>query len=177
MGIFLYLRWRRLRLEEKFLKELMTYNRPSDAHELENGGNRNNLPVYSVGEIKTATNGFSLANKLGEVVLVRAYKAWELWKVDPLKLVDLAIMESAIKDQVLKFINVSLLCVEHNPCDRPTMSDVISMLASDVNQLPSPKQPAFYNVERNSIIENSTKEQTQVNCSANQLSLTEMVGR
>ncbi|KAJ8749071.1 hypothetical protein K2173_013678 [Erythroxylum novogranatense] len=377
MGIFLYLRWRRLRLEEKFMKELMTYDRPSDAHELENGGNRNNLQVYSAGEIKTATNSLSLANKLGEGGFGPVYKgkfaqgqeiavkrlskrsgqglvefkneliliaklqhsnlvrllgfcvqgeermlvyeylpnksldffifdqskrklldwnkrfsiiegiaqgllylhkysrlriihrdlkasnilldkdmnpkisdfgmarifrpdepeantirvvgtygymppeyamegifsvksdvysfgvlvlevvsgkknhsiydfnrmlnlvgyAWELWKVDPLKLVDLAIMESTVKDQVLKCINVSLLCVEHNPCDRPTMSDVLSMLASDVNQLSSPKQPTFYNVERNSVVENSTEEQSQVSYSANQMSLTEMVGR
>ncbi|KAJ8749088.1 hypothetical protein K2173_013695 [Erythroxylum novogranatense] len=378
MGIFLYLRWKRLRLEEKFLKELMTSDRPSDANELENGGNRNNLQVYSAAEIKTATNAFSLANKLGEggfgpvykgkfaqgqeiavkklsrrsgqglvefkneLILIaklqhsnlvrllgfcvqgeekmlvyeylpnksldffifgdqskrelldwnkrfsiiegiaqgllylhkysrlriihrdlkasnilldkdmnpkisdfglaRIFKpdepeantirvvgtygympleyamegifsvksdvysfgvlvlevvsgkknhsiydfdrmlnlvdyAWELWKVDPLKLVDLAIMESAVKDQVLKCINVSLLCVEPQSMRCTNHVDVLSMLASDVNQLPSPKQPAFYNVERNSVIENSTKEQTQVNCSANQMSLTEMVGR
>ncbi|KAJ8749060.1 hypothetical protein K2173_013667 [Erythroxylum novogranatense] len=345
MGIFLYLRWRRLRLEEKFLKELMISDRPSDANELENGGNVNNLQVYSAAEIKTATNGFSLVNKLGEGGFGPVYKeiavkrlsrrsgqglvefkneliliaklqhrnlvrllgffvqgeekmlvyeylpnksldffifdqskrelldwnmrssiiegiaegllylhkysrlriihrdlkasnilldkdmnpkisdfgmarifrpdeleantikvvgtygymppeyamegifsvksdvysfgvlAWELWKVDPLKLVDLAIMESTVKDQVLKCINVSLLCVEHSPSDRPTMPDVLSMLTRDVNQLPSPKQPAFYNVEKNSVIENSTQEQTQVRCSINKMSLTEMVGR
>ncbi|KAJ8749126.1 hypothetical protein K2173_013733 [Erythroxylum novogranatense] len=74
MCIYLYLRWRRLRLEENFLKELMTSDRPSDANELENGGNRNNLQVYSAAQIKTATNGFSLANKLGEGGFGPVYK-------------------------------------------------------------------------------------------------------
>jgi len=37
---------------------------------------------------------------------------------------------------------VGLLCVEDNVNDRPTMSDVLSMLTSDA-QLPLLKQPAF----------------------------------
>lgn len=37
---------------------------------------------------------------------------------------------------------MGLLCVEDNVNDRPTMSDVLSMLTSDA-QLPLLKQPAF----------------------------------
>lgn len=45
--------------------------------------------------------------------------------------------------QVLKCINVGLLCVQDNPNERPTMSMVVSMLGSDGMNLPEPKLPAF----------------------------------
>ncbi|KAL8237903.1 hypothetical protein R6Q59_018984 [Mikania micrantha] len=45
--------------------------------------------------------------------------------------------------QVLRSIHVGLLCVQRQPEDRPTMSLVIMMLASE-GPLPSPKEPGFY---------------------------------
>jgi len=38
---------------------------------------------------------------------------------------------------------VALLCVQDNAADRPTMSDIVSMLSSETAVLPTPKQPAF----------------------------------
>jgi hypothetical protein len=43
----------------------------------------------------------------------------------------------------LRFINIGLLCVQESPTDRPTMSDVISMISNEHAPLPTPKQPAF----------------------------------
>ncbi|KAB5521780.1 hypothetical protein DKX38_026099 [Salix brachista] len=69
--------------------------------------------------------------------------AWELWKEgNQFELVDPALRDSCSEDQVLRCIHVGLLCVEDNVIDRPTMSDVLSMLTSDA-QLPLLKQPAF----------------------------------
>uniref|UniRef100_A0A3N7EFF3 non-specific serine/threonine protein kinase n=2 Tax=Populus trichocarpa TaxID=3694 RepID=A0A3N7EFF3_POPTR len=69
--------------------------------------------------------------------------AWELWKAGiPFELVDPILRESCSKDQVLRCINVGLLCVEDSATDRPTRSDVVSMLTSEA-QLPLPRQPAF----------------------------------
>ncbi|CAL1352585.1 unnamed protein product [Linum trigynum] len=68
-GFLLYLRWRRQKLHEKFLKELMTIDRPSDASPHEDNGNSkddNSLQVYTALSITNATNSFSLNNKLGE---------------------------------------------------------------------------------------------------------------
>ncbi|KAJ6950608.1 hypothetical protein NC651_004324 [Populus alba x Populus x berolinensis] len=69
--------------------------------------------------------------------------AWELWKEgNQFELVDPTLRDSCSEDQVLRCIHVGLLCVEDNVNDRPTMSDVLSMLNSDA-QLPLLKQPAF----------------------------------
>lgn len=53
-------------------------------------------------------------------------------------------MASCPKEEVSKFIHVGLLCVQEHAADRPTISEVISMLASDIMFLPDPKQPAYY---------------------------------
>ncbi|KAG5255283.1 G-type lectin S-receptor serine/threonine-protein kinase [Salix suchowensis] len=69
--------------------------------------------------------------------------AWELWKEgNQFELLDPTLRDSCSEDQVLRCIHVGLLCVEDNVIDRPTMSDVLSMLTSDA-QLPLLKQPAF----------------------------------
>ena len=72
------------------------------------------------------------------------FQAWELWQADAaLDLLDPALDDSCIKGQMLRCIHVGLLCVEDSAIDRPTMSDVISMLTNDNLSLPSPKKPAF----------------------------------
>jgi hypothetical protein len=39
---------------------------------------------------------------------------------------------------LLRYINIGLLCVQEIPADRPTMSDVISMIVKDRVSLPEP---------------------------------------
>jgi hypothetical protein len=47
--------------------------------------------------------------------------------------------------EVLKCINIGLLCVQHNPLDRPTMSDVMVMLNGDAtSSLPPAARPTFF---------------------------------
>ncbi|KAM1508437.1 hypothetical protein ACFX10_017749 [Malus domestica] len=70
--------------------------------------------------------------------------AWGLWQQgDCLEIRDPS-MDSCPKDEGSKYVHVGLLCVQEHAADRPTMSEVISMLTSDVMFLPDPKQPAFY---------------------------------
>ncbi|KAK1441312.1 hypothetical protein QVD17_07159 [Tagetes erecta] len=70
--------------------------------------------------------------------------AWNLWIEDvPLKLMDQRLLESSNSVEVLKCIIVGLLCVQEDAGDRPTMANVVMMLASDITSLPNPKQPAF----------------------------------
>jgi hypothetical protein len=45
-------------------------------------------------------------------------------------------------DEVLRSIQVGLLCVQELPADRPTMTLTLRMLSGDVT-IPSPKQAAF----------------------------------
>ncbi|XP_044482161.1 G-type lectin S-receptor-like serine/threonine-protein kinase At4g03230 [Mangifera indica] len=72
--------------------------------------------------------------------------AWQLWKKgSAMELMNPSLRNSCCEEQVLRCINLALLCVEHNPIDRPIMSVVVSMLTltSEGVKLPVPKQPAF----------------------------------
>ncbi|WRX29397.1 S-locus glycoprotein domain - like 10 [Theobroma cacao] len=74
--------------------------------------------------------------------------AWKLWMEErPLELVDNAIGDSYTVAEVLRCINVALLCVQQRPEDRPNMSLVVLMLCGE-STLPHPKQPGFF-LERN----------------------------
>ncbi|OMP12334.1 hypothetical protein COLO4_03299 [Corchorus olitorius] len=102
--------------------------------------------------------------------------AWELWKHGAsLELVDPTLKDSCSKNQVLKCITLGLLCVEDSPLDRPTMSDVISMLNGEM-QLPLPKRPAF-STARNMVEINSRVEKEKENYTINGLSMSEMDAR
>ncbi|CDP16410.1 unnamed protein product [Coffea canephora] len=70
--------------------------------------------------------------------------AWRLWQErKALDLVDKRLLESCNGTEVMKSINIGLLCVQDDPSDRPTMSNVLIMLSSETTTLPSPNQPAF----------------------------------
>uniref|UniRef100_A0A2N9G4Q8 Receptor-like serine/threonine-protein kinase n=1 Tax=Fagus sylvatica TaxID=28930 RepID=A0A2N9G4Q8_FAGSY len=70
--------------------------------------------------------------------------AWRLWTDNKiLDLMDETLRDTCIADQFVKCINIGLLCVQDDPSDRPTMSNVIKMLDSETTNLPTPKQPAF----------------------------------
>jgi serine/threonine protein kinase len=70
---------------------------------------------------------------------------WNLWckGEGKLELMDPLIVESCVEAEVLKCIQIGLLCVQEDPADRPTMSSVVHMLGSDIATLPQPTQPTF----------------------------------
>ncbi|KAK3199389.1 hypothetical protein Dsin_022804 [Dipteronia sinensis] len=69
--------------------------------------------------------------------------AWKLWKEGKLlELIDPIFGESCNESEVIRCIHISLLCLEHQPDTRPSMSSVVLMLGGD-NVLPEPKQPGF----------------------------------
>ncbi|GJM90686.1 hypothetical protein PR202_ga06989 [Eleusine coracana subsp. coracana] len=47
------------------------------------------------------------------------------------------------RGEVLKCINIGLLCVQQNPMDRPSMSAIAVMLGSDTVSLEAPYRPAY----------------------------------
>ncbi|CAN1313385.1 G-type lectin S-receptor-like serine/threonine-protein kinase At4g03230 [Linum perenne] len=85
-------------------------------------------------------------------------------------------VSSCDTEQVLRCINVGLLCIEHIPEDRPTMSEVISMLTSEIVQLPTPKQPAFttYRLKSNGEDKSSSNPES---FSTNEATITTMSAR
>ncbi|KAK9085002.1 hypothetical protein Sjap_025413 [Stephania japonica] len=88
--------------------------------------------------------------------------AWELWRDGrPLELVDSAIGTSFLEQEVVKFIQVGILCVQENANDRPTMSSALLMLSNETT-IPNPAQPAFI-LTRIPIHPNSSYSSTSVN--------------
>ncbi|XP_031391154.1 G-type lectin S-receptor-like serine/threonine-protein kinase At4g27290 [Punica granatum] len=70
--------------------------------------------------------------------------AWTLFKKGrPIELIDESIKQTINFSEVLRSIHVALLCVQHNPRDRPDMSSVVMMLGGE-SSLPEPKPPGFF---------------------------------
>ncbi|OEL13974.1 Receptor-like serine/threonine-protein kinase SD1-6 [Dichanthelium oligosanthes] len=72
--------------------------------------------------------------------------AWLLWKEGKwLEVVDPCLDVQHHNVEMMRFINVALMCVQDNAIDRPTMTEVISLL-NESTSLPEPKQPAYFNI-------------------------------
>ncbi|KAF3943716.1 hypothetical protein CMV_029751 [Castanea mollissima] len=70
--------------------------------------------------------------------------AWKLWNNDNIMaLVDPTIWDPCFQVDISKCIHVGLLCVQELARDRPNVYTVISMLKSEILDMPTPKQPAF----------------------------------
>ncbi|KDP38990.1 hypothetical protein JCGZ_00747 [Jatropha curcas] len=70
--------------------------------------------------------------------------AWKLWKEGkPLELIDVNLGESCNLTEVIRCIQISLLCVQQHPEERPSVASVVLMLGSE-NALPQPKQPGYF---------------------------------
>ncbi|KAH9611853.1 hypothetical protein KSS87_019532, partial [Heliosperma pusillum] len=99
--------------------------------------------------------------------------AWKLWNEDNiLSLIDPFVLESGFQDEILRCIQVALLCVQELPEDRPNISMVISMIDSEVLNLPHPKQPGF--TQRRYTDNNQSENGTS---SVNRVSLSYITGR
>lgn len=71
-------------------------------------------------------------------------QAWRLWKEDrSLEFLDQSITDKSNVTEVLRCIQIGLLCVQEQPRHRPTMSAVTMMLGSESAALPEPCEPAF----------------------------------
>lgn len=98
-------------------------------------------------------------------------QAWQLWEEGRgLQLLDNELGSSLCASEVMRCIQIGLLCIQENSADRPAMSAVISMLTNDNITLPSPKQPAFA-VERHPDLESVNSASIASVESVNELSL------
>ncbi|XP_061357903.1 G-type lectin S-receptor-like serine/threonine-protein kinase At4g03230 [Gastrolobium bilobum] len=71
--------------------------------------------------------------------------AWRLWEENKLlDLMDLSLGETCNPDQFVRCARIALLCVQDEPDDRPTMSNILTMLDSETITLPIPKQATFF---------------------------------
>ncbi|RVW13886.1 G-type lectin S-receptor-like serine/threonine-protein kinase RKS1 [Vitis vinifera] len=68
---------------------------------------------------------------------------WNLWEEDKaLDIIDSSLEKSYPMDEVLRCIQIGLLCVQESAIDRPTMLTIIFMLGNN-SALPFPKRPTF----------------------------------
>ncbi|XP_028788794.1 putative cysteine-rich receptor-like protein kinase 32 [Neltuma alba] len=72
--------------------------------------------------------------------------AWNQWRggETPLEIIDPKLKESCCEAEVMKCIQIGLLCVQEKPQYRPPMSRVVSYLSNLSVELPFPRERAFY---------------------------------
>jgi hypothetical protein len=90
-------------------------------------------------------------------------------------LLDPTIWDPCFQMQMLRCIYVGLLCVQELARDRPTVSTIISMLNSEILDLPTPKQPAF--TERQIPSNREPAQQEQIRLSTYNVTITTVLGR
>lgn len=93
-----------------------------------------------------------------------------MWKEGtPEQLIDACLENSYDLFEVVRCIQIGLLCLQHHPNDRPNMTSVVVMLTSK-NVLPEPKEPGFL-IRRISKEEDSSNRQTSSSVNEASISL------
>ncbi|CAB4308570.1 unnamed protein product [Prunus armeniaca] len=70
--------------------------------------------------------------------------AWKLWtEGNGSEIIDPSVGDSYSPSEVLRCMQVGLLCVQERAEDRPTMSSVVLMLSSETATMPQPKTLVF----------------------------------
>ncbi|XP_037424979.1 putative receptor-like protein kinase At4g00960 [Triticum dicoccoides] len=90
--------------------------------------------------------------------------AWQSWQDGRWKnIVDASLLPKGEPTEMMRSINIALLCVQENAVDRPNMLDVTAMLSSKSMILHVPKQPAYFNLRVGNEEDSSTTDSCSVN--------------
>uniref|UniRef100_A0ACD5V1V0 Uncharacterized protein n=1 Tax=Avena sativa TaxID=4498 RepID=A0ACD5V1V0_AVESA len=93
-------------------------------------------------EIVTGRKNSSFADSERSIDLLSL--VWEHWSTGTVEeLADPSLGGRTPGGQMLKLVNIGLLCVQDNPADRPAMSAVNVMLSSGTVSLQAPSRPTF----------------------------------
>ncbi|XP_056689783.1 G-type lectin S-receptor-like serine/threonine-protein kinase At1g11330 isoform X2 [Spinacia oleracea] len=102
--------------------------------------------------------------------------AWKLWNEgDILSLIDPAVSALDFQAEILRCIQVGLLSVQEFPEDRPSITTVVSMIESEITDLPRPTQPGF--TQRRIASWNGTQQNGRDCYSVNGVSISSLGGR
>ncbi|KAK8675364.1 hypothetical protein V6N13_033433 [Hibiscus sabdariffa] len=128
----------------KKISSFTTFEESLGRKDIDEGRRNGDLSFFDLSTVAAATNNFSSDNKLGQGGFGPVYKVWELWKEGKaMQAVDSALGDSYPADEILKCIQIGLMCVQEHAADRPVMSAVVSMLSNETT-LQFPKPPAFF---------------------------------
>ncbi|TYH68526.1 hypothetical protein ES332_D06G265700v1 [Gossypium tomentosum] len=107
--------------------------------------------------------------------------AWKQWKNGtPLELLDTVLKDNYSRNEVIRCIQIGLLCVQEDPAERPTMATIAMMLNSYSVTLPVPNEPAFFRNSRtegkmpNVGLESDQSTSRSTPWSINEVSITEL---
>lgn len=104
-------------------------------------------------------------------------QAWGLYREGrALELIDADSGKSHSASEVMRCIQVGLLCVQEHAEDRPNMSTVVLMLSSESASMPQPKNPGFC-LGRRPVETDSSSSKPEESCTVNQATVTIMDGR
>ena len=92
-----------------------------------------------------------------------------------MELIDSAAGDTYHAHEVLRCIQVGLLCVQERAEDRPSMSTVVLMLNNDTTTMPQPKTPGFCLGRKSLETDSSTSKQDE--CTVNQVTVTMLDAR
>ncbi|PIN01226.1 Serine/threonine protein kinase [Handroanthus impetiginosus] len=103
--------------------------------------------------------------------------AWKLWSEDNgLAFADENIVNPNLEKEIVRCIQIALLCVQEFPKDRPTIQTILSMLNCEIVALPVPEQPVFAE-KWNGLHGSSSQPISQVGFSVNEVTLSVLNGR
>jgi hypothetical protein len=103
-------------------------------------------------------------------------QAWDLWNEGKaMDIVDLSIRDSCDEKEVLRCIQIGMLCVQDSALHRPNMASVVLMLESSTTSIPLPREPTFTSVRAS--IDTETFMEAQEITSSNDLTVSMVAGR
>ncbi|XP_044361420.1 cysteine-rich receptor-like protein kinase 10 [Triticum aestivum] len=95
------------------------------------------------------------SHQCGDFINLLGY-AWQLWEDRRwIDIVDASLNSFLPKThptEIMRCINIALLCVQENAIDRPNMLDVTAMLSSKTMILREPKHPPYFNLRRTRVL-------------------------
>ncbi|VAH71536.1 unnamed protein product [Triticum turgidum subsp. durum] len=97
--------------------------------------------------------------------------AWQLFEEESwVDLIDTALLPNGHSEEMMRCINIALLCVQESAIDRPTMLDVVAMLSSKTMIVDKPKHPAYFTGDKEAPTTNQS-------CSVNDITISTLTPR
>lgn len=130
--------------------------------------------VFSFGVlVLEIISGKKNSHECGAFINLLGY-AWQLFEEERwIELIDAALPPNDHSVEIMRVINIALLCVQEDAIDRPTTLDVVAMLSSKTMILDKPKQPAYFSAS----VGNKEESTATRSCSVNDVTITMLTPR